>query len=96
MKLLCKFDSKDPAKVRLVIEDTGIGIPKDRLLAIFKQCGQGDNSTTREFGGTGLGLAISRRLALLMGGEILVETPEVELIEKVVTQLDKAFSKCVA
>ncbi|MFT5233464.1 MAG: two-component system sensor histidine kinase RpfC [Candidatus Krumholzibacteriia bacterium] len=74
VKLFCKINAKDPAKLKLIIEDTGIGIPEDRLLAIFKQFEQGDNSTTREFGGTGLGLAISRRLALMMGGEVSVES----------------------
>jgi len=72
VKLLCKFNGKDPAKVQLVIEDTGIGIPDDRLVAIFKQFEQGDTSTTRKYGGTGLGLAISRRLTLLMDGAISV------------------------
>jgi PAS domain S-box-containing protein len=52
------------------IEDTGIGIPADRLESMFEPFVQGDMTLTRQVGGTGLGLAISRRLARLMRGEI--------------------------
>ncbi len=72
VKLSCIVNPKDSARMQLIVEDTGIGIPEDRLLAVFQQFEQADNSTTRQFGGTGLGLAISRQLALLMGGDISV------------------------
>jgi len=67
-------DSDGGGNITLEIRDTGIGIPEDRLAAVFDQFEQADNSTTRQFGGTGLGLAISRQLAIMMGGNVFVES----------------------
>jgi PAS domain S-box-containing protein len=60
------------------IEDTGIGIPKDKLDDIFLKFTQADESTTRRFGGTGLGLTISKKLVEMMGGRIGVDSIEGE------------------
>ncbi len=75
VKLACRFNGANGTKnITITIEDTGIGIPADRLAAVFDQFEQADNSTTRQFGGTGLGLAISRTLAIMMGGDVEVSS----------------------
>ncbi len=62
------------AAVRVAVEDSGIGIPEDKLAAIFEKFTQADASATRRYGGTGLGLSISQQLIEQMGGQIQVES----------------------
>ncbi len=58
----------------IAVKDTGIGIPPDKLEAIFQEFAQIDTSTTRKAGGTGLGLPISRRLVEMHGGRLWAES----------------------
>jgi PAS domain S-box-containing protein len=57
-------------RIRVEVEDTGIGLPPEKLAHIFEPFIQADSSTTRKFGGTGLGLAIVKDLASLMHGKV--------------------------
>lgn len=65
-------DKKTPVAISVV--DTGIGIPTDRLEAIFEAFQQADAGTSRKYGGTGLGLTLSRSICQLMGYDLIVES----------------------
>lgn len=60
--------------LRITVTDTGIGIPADKMEAVFQKFTQVESSTTRDYSGTGLGLAICRGLTHAMGGTINVES----------------------
>ncbi len=65
----------DRMKIHVRVRDTGIGVPMERLDAIFEPFQQADGSTTRKYGGTGLGLSICKQISNLMGGDVWVESP---------------------
>ncbi|MGX9355901.1 response regulator [Roseobacteraceae bacterium S113] len=62
------------ATIHVTVEDTGIGIPEDKLAHVFGEFNQVEDDRNRKFEGTGLGLAISKRLLELMGGRIWVDS----------------------
>lgn len=66
---------KNSLSLLFSVEDTGIGVAKDKLKSIFGSYEQAGGSTSRKFGGTGLGMAISKQLVELMNGEIWIESP---------------------
>jgi signal transduction histidine kinase len=66
--------SRDAAHVVVSVEDTGIGIPREKHQLIFERFTQADSSTSRSYGGTGLGLAICKRILELQGVRLLLRS----------------------
>ena len=71
---VCPDEHAGQPCIRFDVEDTGIGIPRDKQELIFNSFSQADGSTARKYGGTGLGLAITRRLAGLLGGDVRIKS----------------------
>ncbi|SFK09262.1 PAS domain S-box protein [Caulobacter sp. UNC279MFTsu5.1] len=74
-----RLEGDDPRvapKVAFEVIDTGVGIAAEAQARLFERFQQADASTTRRFGGSGLGLAITRRLAQMMGGEVVFTSRE--------------------
>ena len=67
---------KETGGIRFSVNDTGIGIPEDKLQTVFESFSQANASDTRKYGGTGLGLSISRQLVGMMGSNIAIESKE--------------------
>jgi len=66
--------AKKEVLLHVAVEDTGAGIPQDKLHYIFRKFSQAEESTTRKFGGTGLGLTICNRLVKMMNGKMQVKS----------------------
>jgi signal transduction histidine kinase len=60
------------------VRDTGIGVPRDAQAVVFEEFRQADGSLTRRYGGAGLGLTLARRLARLLGGDIVLDSVQGE------------------
>jgi PAS domain S-box-containing protein len=69
---------EDESRLIVRVRDSGVGVPEDQRERIFEPFTQVDQSTTRIRGGTGLGLTVSRRLANLVGGDVILESSTVE------------------
>jgi PAS domain S-box-containing protein len=83
------------ALTRLEVSDNGIGMTAEQVDNLFKRFTQADETTTRKYGGTGLGLALTRALAIMLGGEITVEsTPGVG--SRFVVTIPSRYEKPVA
>jgi signal transduction histidine kinase len=79
----CKFTKQGEVKLRakkvvdgrnwieIAVADTGIGMTLEQLARLFEEFTQADSATARQYGGTGLGLAITRKLARMMGGDVM-------------------------
>jgi PAS domain S-box-containing protein len=73
-KIVVSVENEGTTPARILVSDTGVGIPSDRLSAIFEAFEQADQSTSRRFGGTGLGLSISRGICERLGYALTVES----------------------
>lgn len=71
-------EDDDTTQLHLTVQDTGIGIPADKVGHIFGEFNQVDDERNRKYEGTGLGLAISQKLIKMMAGDIWVESEEGE------------------
>ena len=80
-------------ELRFDVQDTGIGIPPEKIGRLFRSFSQADAGTAKMYGGTGLGLVICKNLVELMGGKIWVESKEGKGSDFIFTIISEAVSK---
>lgn len=76
VKVFSTLQDETTMQLHLIIKDTGIGIPQEKIKTIFNEFEQADSSTTRKFGGTGLGLTITKKLLEIQNGIINITNNE--------------------
>ncbi|MFN8792480.1 MAG: PAS domain-containing protein [Bdellovibrionales bacterium] len=76
VRLRGSLSPQGQSQAEFEISDTGLGVPEPQQNLIFERFVQGDDSITRRFGGTGIGLALSRRLARLLGGDVILKSSQ--------------------
>ncbi len=74
--VLLRLEAAGVNRLRFSVEDTGIGIPDDKMERVFDEFQQADSSHSRRFGGTGLGLAIVKKLTIALGGTVSLKKRE--------------------
>ncbi len=74
--IIKRKETEDHINLEFAVEDTGVGIAKEKQSKLFQSYEQADKSTTREYGGTGLGLPISKKIVDLMGGDLKLKSTE--------------------
>ena len=74
IRVLCEEKNGDQVKLKFLISDTGIGIPKEKLPFIFDRFFQVQGNVTTKYAGTGLGLSITKQIVMLQGGAIHAES----------------------
>ncbi|OUD13856.1 hypothetical protein TPSD3_05775 [Thioflexithrix psekupsensis] len=72
LKVISRVLDSSRLELYVTVQDTGVGIPPERLGSLFQSFSQVDTSSTRRYGGTGIGLALCRQLSQLMGGTLWV------------------------
>lgn len=72
IRVVVSFIAADVQRLRFDIHDSGVGLDQQQAAGLFQEFTQADTSVTRRFGGTGLGLTVSRRLARLLGGDVVL------------------------
>ncbi|MEO9258634.1 MAG: ATP-binding protein [Crocinitomicaceae bacterium] len=91
IRLKCNLFIEKKVDLIIEVEDTGIGIPKDKIDQIFNMFVQAESDTTRKYGGTGLGLSICKRIVDVYGGTINVESePNIRTVISVSIPLEIA------